>query len=492
MPVYPADNTDTVLYNGADLYAAKDCSVTVFEDSRMFLFGEWYLNGQPIMAGPSAPSGIEVYVGPTQPVDPGVMLWWDVTASSWGVLKVKTGGTWRATTDPQISTDANEVWLGPTQPVGPNYEVWIDTTTLSVKGLVGGNWVAMSVGPQGPKGDKGDKGDPGGVLTDGDKGDITLTSSASVWTIDPNAINTAKISDAVVTNAKLAAAAANSLKGNNTGASATPVDLTVPQVKTLLSIDNVDNTADVNKALFTTTIRGLTPPPAAITSKYLKDDGTWSDLPTRYTVLTKATAYTPVGTDANKLLMMTSASAVNVTLLGSNFTVGDRIVFAQSGAGQVTFVPGASNFIYTAPGTAPKTTGQSSTNIPVVTAIYLTTNNWVLFGDLAPEDWTLVTYQNGWTSFGFGWGAAAFARVGDGLVKLRGLMAPGTKRVASFTLPVGYRPGNKEMYTVIVAEGTPPIMGEFIVQADGQCILQNPNDTSVVFVSLSNISFIPV
>jgi len=462
----------------------------------MFLFGEWYLNGQPIMAGPSAPSGIEVYVGPTQPVDPGVMLWWDITASSWGVLKVKTGGSWRATTDPQLSTDANEVWLGPAQPVGPNYEVWIDTTTLSVKGLVGGNWVAMSVGPMGPQGPKGDKGDPGGTLTDGDKGDITLTSNASVWTIDPNAVTTAKIADnnvttakipdGAVTNAKLAQVPTATIRGNDTGSTAVLKDLTVAQVKALLNIQNVDNTSDASKAIFTTTVRGLTPQSGANIGAYLKDDATWSDLPTRYTVLTKATAYTPVGSDANKLLMLTSASAVNITLLGSNFTVGDRIVFAQSGTGQVTFVPGASNFIYTTPGTAPKTYGQSSANIPVVTAIYLTTNNWILTGDLASEEWVPATLQNGWTVFGFGWGVPAYSKNGQ-IVHMRGLGAPGTKRAAMFTLPVGYRPIVKEMYPVLVAEA--PILGELIVQADGQVIPNNPNDATMSFVSLSGISY---
>lgn len=65
------------------------------------------------------------------------------------------------------------------------------------------------------------------------------------------------VGDGTITNAKLANATPNSLKGNNTGSSAGVVDLTVSQVRTMLSVNNLDNTSDANKPISSATQTAL-------------------------------------------------------------------------------------------------------------------------------------------------------------------------------------------------------------------------------------------
>ena len=88
---------------------------------------------------------------------------------------------------------------------------------------------------------------------DGDKGDVVVTGGGAVWTIDVD----------VVTNAKLADMAANSIKGNNTGGAANPLDLTVTEVTAMLNV-------------LTAALKGLAPASGGGTTNFLRADASWA------------------------------------------------------------------------------------------------------------------------------------------------------------------------------------------------------------------------
>lgn len=66
----------------------------------------------------------------------------------------------------------------------------------------------------------------GGGVSDGDKGDITVSGSGATWTVDNDAI----------TNAKLANVAESTIKGRVTAGSGDPEDLSASQVRTLINV----------------------------------------------------------------------------------------------------------------------------------------------------------------------------------------------------------------------------------------------------------------
>jgi hypothetical protein len=70
------------------------------------------------------------------------------------------------------------------------------------------------------------RGGIGFALTDGDKGDITVSSSGTNWQIDANAVGTTEIADTAVTLAKMANLAQDTLIGRQTASTGVPEAIT--------------------------------------------------------------------------------------------------------------------------------------------------------------------------------------------------------------------------------------------------------------------------
>lgn len=85
-------------------------------------------------------------------------------------------------------------------------------------------------------------------------GDVTATGPGSV---------AGTIANDAVTNTKLANMATQTFKGRTTAGTGDPEDLTATQATAILDT-------------FTTTLKGLVPPPTTVTGKYLDDSGAWT------------------------------------------------------------------------------------------------------------------------------------------------------------------------------------------------------------------------
>jgi hypothetical protein len=225
----------------------------------------------------------------------------------------------------------------------------------------------------------------GGGISDGDKGDITVSASGATWTIDVLAVTNAKVAtgidavklaDGSVTNAEfqfiggLTSDAQTQINGKEATITATTSadyyrgDKTFATLnKTAVGLANVDNTSDANKPVSSATQTALD----AKTNKLI-------------TTNRQTASYTLVLSDADKLVEMNVATANNLTIpLNSSvaFATGTQILLAQYGAGQTTIVP-TSGVTVRSNGSKRKLNVQYSG----ATLIKIAENEWYLFGDI--------------------------------------------------------------------------------------------------------------
>ena len=133
-------------------------------------------------------------------------------------------------------------------------------------------------------------------------------------------ITTPTINNEAITNAKLANIPTNRIKGRASAGNGVVEDLTVPETKTMLSLNNVDNTSDLDKPISTAT-------QTALNTKLNLSGGTMTGA-----ILGDQSirAYRPVGTTVTTSNALSDACAtpntfyaVDSSAAGITITVGD-------------------------------------------------------------------------------------------------------------------------------------------------------------------------
>jgi len=208
----------------------------------------------------------------------------------------------------------------------------------------------------------------GATLADGDYGDVVVSSTGTVMTIDTGAVSTTKLGGDITTAGK-----------------AILDDVDAAAQRTTLGLGTMATETAASYALLASpTFTGTPAAPSATAYTNTTQLATTANVYNTVTTVPEnaqtGTTYTLVLADAGKLVSLSNASAITLTIptnASVAFPVNTRIDLLQYGAGQVTV--GGSGVTIRSSGSKLKLTGQYSG----ATLWKKATDEWILIGDIA-------------------------------------------------------------------------------------------------------------
>lgn len=253
---------------------------------------------------------------------------------------------------------ANTLTIGTVTTVAPG-----GSATATVTGTAPNQTLNLGL----PRGDQG----PSGSVTDGDKGDIVVSSAGTVWEIDAGAVGTTELAADAVDNTKLANMANGTFKVRRTAGAGDPEDATAAQATAMLDA-------------FTSSLKGLAPASGGGTANYLRADGSWAAPPG---VIPRGTYVSLSGSGVDFTGIPAGVKRIDIMFAGVSLNgvehvlvqIGNSGGFATSG-----YVSGSTSAVNSTAGFIVAVGGGSRTMSGVLTLRNPTGFMWVATGTQSP------------------------------------------------------------------------------------------------------------